>query len=400
MLKNITLQNFFSFGKATTIPLNAGVNILVGINGSGKSNLLKAIRLLREGIGERKLEKLIQDSWGGFESVANFGQQKSEELSVVVEYSEAFIISLLKDGRREEGITNPFTYWIDLKKEKQSFKISKEKFRWYDGSTLFVDIADNKGMLLFKTDITKKFPEDFENANSLSEKESLVWQSDAFTETKLQYCFTEPIVYQYFNTAENATIRGAVAFMSDKVLQPSGDNLVHILQHIKHNHALEFDKIEGFLSAINPNFKSVEFIQFGSKSVLALKEKHLARTVLAEHISDGTLRFLLLLAILYNPDRGKMICLDEPENGLHPDMINIIAEGVKYAAGQGTQVLVATHSPLMLNYFEVSDLVVFEKDSDNETLVKTFTSDDFEEEELALLPGNLWLNGKIGGVRW
>jgi predicted ATPase len=84
MLKNITLQNFFSFGKATTIPLNAGVNILVGINGSGKSNLLKAIRLLREGIGERKLEKLIQDSWGGFESVANFGQQKSEELSMNV----------------------------------------------------------------------------------------------------------------------------------------------------------------------------------------------------------------------------------------------------------------------------------------------------------------------------
>jgi predicted ATPase len=400
MLKNITLQNFFSFGKATTIPLNAGVNILVGINGSGKSNLLKAIRLLREGIGERKLEKLIQDSWGGFESVANFGQQKSEELSVTVEYSEAFFRSLSIKNTVAE-YRQPLTYKLKLKKQKQSFWVLKEKFvLHYEGGTI-VDIIEKKGVIWStKESKSKSFPQDFENINNISEKESLIWQSDAFAEYLLEKCFTEPIVYQYFNTAENATIRGAVAYMSDKVLQPSGDNLVHILQHIKHNHALEFDKIEGFLSAINPNFKSVEFIQFGSKSVLALKEKHLARTVLAEHISDGTLRFLLLLAILYNPDRGKMICLDEPENGLHPDMINIIAEGVKYAAGQGTQVLVATHSPLMLNYFEVSDLVVFEKDKDNETLVKTFTSDDFEEEELALLSGNLWLNGKIGGVRW
>ena len=401
MLKNITLQNFFSFGKATTIPLNAGVNILVGINGSGKSNLLKAIRLLREGIGERKLEKLIQDSWGGFESVANFGQQKSEELSVMVEYSEEFMYFLVSKDH-QKYITQYFTYWLSLKKEKQSFSILKEKFMSYSGAFI-VNIAENKGTVKAiknEKSTTKTFPNDFEDADSISTKESLVWQSNVFTETSLKTCFTEPIVYQYFNTAENSTIRGAVPFMSDKILQPSGDNLVHILQHIKHNHSLEFDKIEGFLSDINPNFKSIEFMQFNTKAVLALKEKQLSRTVWAEHISDGTLRFLLLLAILYNPDRGKMICLDEPENGLHPDMINIIAEGIKYAAGQGTQFLVATHSPLMLNYFEVADLVVFEKDKDNETIVKTFTSDDFSEEELALLPGNLWLNGKIGGVRW
>ena len=70
MLKRITLENFFSFGEPTTIELNPGVNLLVGINGSGKSNFLKAIRLLHEAVAGKGFEKTFLQEWGGFANVA------------------------------------------------------------------------------------------------------------------------------------------------------------------------------------------------------------------------------------------------------------------------------------------------------------------------------------------
>jgi predicted ATPase len=119
-----------------------------------------------------------------------------------------------------------------------------------------------------------------------------------------------------------------------------------------------------------------------------------------EHISDGTLRFLLLLSIFYNPNRGKLICIDEPEIGLHPDMIRTIAEGIKYAAQNGTQMIIATHSPLLLNAFDLEDILIFEKDNNNFTIISRKSEEDCKDMEGELLVGQMWLNGQIGGVRW
>jgi predicted ATPase len=123
------------------------------------------------------------------------------------------------------------------------------------------------------------------------------------------------------------------------------------------------------------------------------------RAIGALHISDGTLRFLLLESIFYNPQRGNIVAIDEPERGLHPDMIRSVAEMIKYAANS-TQIIVATHSPHLLNQFELDDVLVFEKDEDNSTIVKSISEDDFSDWEGDYLPGQMWLLGQIGGKRW
>ena len=133
---------------------------------------------------------------------------------------------------------------------------------------------------------------------------------------------------------------------------------------------------------------------------MSLKEKNLDRAITIENISDGTLRYLLLLSIFYNPNRGSVVCIDEPEAGLHPDMINGIAKGIKYATQNGTQMIIATHSPLLLNAFELEDLKIFEKDKDNQTVVKTKSEEDFPDWEGEFLTGQMWLRGELGGVRW
>lgn len=124
---------------------------------------------------------------------------------------------------------------------------------------------------------------------------------------------------------------------------------------------MSYDKIEGLLQSINPNFKDISFDFIGSKSLLVLREKNLTRSVPVEHISDGTLRYLLLISILYNPERGSLICIDEPETGLHPDMINTVSQAIKYASQNGSQLIIATHSPILLNQFDLDDIWIFEK---------------------------------------
>jgi predicted ATPase len=130
-----------------------------------------------------------------------------------------------------------------------------------------------------------------------------------------------------------------------------------------------------------------------------LEEKGLNSSVHVSNISDGTLRYLCLLSILFNPDRGRLVCIDEPEVGLHPDMIVNIANAIKEASEEST-LIVSTHSDNLLNYFEVENLKVFEKNEFNSSEINSYTSAQFAEwyEEFSI--GQMWKQGDFGGVRY
>ncbi|MCP4110730.1 MAG: AAA family ATPase, partial [Desulfobacteraceae bacterium] len=84
MISKITVENFFSFRHPTTIELNPDINILVGINGSGKSNFFKAIRLVYESIVGSGLEKIFLQKWSGFNAVANFNNEEKDYIKLSV----------------------------------------------------------------------------------------------------------------------------------------------------------------------------------------------------------------------------------------------------------------------------------------------------------------------------
>ena len=114
---------------------------------------------------------------------------------------------------------------------------------------------------------------------------------------------------------------------------------------------------------------------------------------------DAQRGFLLLESIFYNPFRGALVAIDEPERGLHPDMIRSVANMIKDTAKQ-CQIIVATHSPHLLNQFELEDILVFEKNKENSTEIHTYSQADFPDWEGDYLPGQMWLFGLIGGKRW
>ena len=132
---------------------------------------------------------------------------------------------------------------------------------------------------------------------------------------------------------------------------------------------------------------------------LLLEEDVLNSAVHVAHVSDGTLRFLCLMAIIHNPKRGRFVCIDEPEVGLHPDMIREIMDAME-VVGCSTQYLLSTHSELVLNQTTIDNVLVCEKDQDNATQINTFKSDEYKEWAADYATGELWRNGDLGGNRY
>ena len=391
MLKRVTLENFFSFGKATTIELNPGVNLLIGINASGKSNFLKALQLLKVGVVQGQLARLILEQWGGWDEVVNCSGGRSEH--IVIEYEFQF------------PRLDAFSYRIELKDKLNVITErlivaleNQEAIEVFSAINFWGTVRGNAGYIGTPKDKIKSFDShDYEVG-----KPYLKRYMEQYSISILNIDFANLVngmhFYNYFDISLKSPVRSPSSFGIDDYLFSTGENLNTIIQKIKNNQSLAYQEIKEQLKNVNPHFEEIGFNLFGSKSYLLLHEKNLDKAISIEHISDGTLYYLLHLAIFYNRERGKVVIVDEPEAGLHPDMIHSIAKAIKHAAADGTQLFIATHSPLLLNDFELEDVIIFEKDADNQTCVKT--EEDFGYANSDYLLGQLWLNGEIGGTRW
>lgn len=388
MIVKVTIENFFSFGNSQVIELNKDTNILVGINGSGKSNFIKAIRLLYECTAGIGMEKLILREWGGFQSIVNFSDKHIQHISITYEFE----FKNLKKGN--------LSYEITIQKFGilGSYGISELIYQSNNINRIYLEKNANG----FRVSLDGKiFASSINKIENYSE--TALWQFIPvfLSESSLiKETIKNTVVYSYFDTTPTSPIRQLSPFYSEKNLLPTGENLAYLLNELNNNDVDAYNMIISELQNINPNVQSLGFqIQGAGKIYLTLKEKGLSRTIPIEHISDGTLRLLLLLSIFYNPKRGSIICIDEPETGLHPDMIKTVAKAIKYAA-KTSQIIVATHSPLLLNAFEIEDVKIFEKNENNESVVVSKSESDFEDWNDEFLVGQLWLRGRIGGTRW
>jgi len=408
MISKITLENFFSFRHPTTIELNPDINILVGINGSGKSNFLKAIHLLAESIIGNGLETVFLKEWSGFNAVINFNQPEKDAIKLSFEFDKNVINNVMQKGGYQFP-NNPIyeisivpagttSYYLTEKLYSKCLKSNEKDF-------IYMEMDNAQGIISTRESgnvIYQKYPQE-QNQISFKATELILRQisdPDRFYPLfTLKRALEELSIYSYFDTSILSSIRQPANYGTETKLLSDGQNLMTILNHLKNNHPLNYEKIEAAIKKINPYFKDINFAFLGAKLYLVLREKYLARSVSIEHISDGTLHYLLLLSILFNQERGYLVCIDEPETSLHPDMINTIAQAIKQSSNS-TQLIIATHSPLLLNSFEIDDILIFEKNNDNETKVIVKSPDEFEEWTEDYLAGQAWLQGLIGGKRW
>ena len=397
MIKSIKLKNFFSFASQEISFGN--LNALVGINGAGKSNLIKALQVLKAVIGEGEMSDLLINQWGGYDAVMFLGNADPEAF-IQIEYE--FDHEVL--ARYGYHFQEPVFYSISFHKvaSSQNYCLC-ESFHTRDKEGKpgyrYLQIKRGKG---------------FVREGRTNEQTTVTYELDNFSESILSqlvdkdryyqiYTLREAIkdiaLYTQFNTTATSPIRKPVLPGFSNRLTSEGANLPQVLNAIKVNDKPSYGKIMDAITSVNANFKGFDFNFLGTSIELLLDETGLNRAIHVTHISDGTLRYLCLLAIVFNPRRGRLVCIDEPEVGLHPDMLGELMQAIVENAGM-TQYIISTHSNLLLNQLPVSDVIVFEKDGQNSSVVRDFRDKEFVEWARQYSTGTLWRNGDLGGNRY
>ena len=176
--------------------------------------------------------------------------------------------------------------------------------------------------------------------------------------------------YPGFDVTHSSALRTKAADIKpDTTLWKNGDNLGTVLHEIltRYDFRPAADELRDFLRVAYPTFEEIHCdTTYGTppQVLVGIREKGMSRSMNLWELSDGMLRFLCLATALLNPLPPSLVAIDEPELGLHPGLLPIVAEMIKTAA-ERTQVLVTTHSPDLLNCFDIGDVAVMARNADD-----------------------------------
>lgn len=178
-------------------------------------------------------------------------------------------------------------------------------------------------------------------------------------------------------------------------LSETGDNLPNVVQYLSEQHPDRLAKILGVLADRVPQLERVDTeLLADGRLLLRFKDAPFDEPVLAKYASDGTLKLLAYLTVLYDPEPPPIVGIEEPENFLHPRLLPVLAEEARQAAGRG-QLLVTTHSPYFVDTLRPNELWVLYRD--NEGFTGTARASNMKrvvaQAYAGGLLGNLWMEG-------
>ena len=327
-VQSLKVSGFMSFKDVVWNP--EPLNVLIGPNGSGKSNLLRALELIRASAAGNLRDFVLSKGglprllWGGSAQEVEFRIGSGITPSQPPAEQDAYSLSLVQVP------------------QSASFRVKAESLKLSDQSApVFLRDGD---ALTVEQGAAKRLP-DTETYLSLL---SALWTDP------VPYMFQQQLrawaIYQDLHVDEDAPIRRSAVSRRETRISYCGQNLIPVLKTLYEG---DFkDSIDsGMLAAFPDDYAELSFPQTEPNRIqLYVRRKHGRREDSAADLSDGTLRFLLLLTILATPDPPPLIAIDEPESGLHPSMLPIVAESAAQAATR-TQVILSTHSPQMLDAF-------------------------------------------------
>lgn len=178
-------------------------------------------------------------------------------------------------------------------------------------------------------------------------------------------------------------------------LSASGDNLPNVIQYLKEQYSDRLDEILKTLSRRVPRLEKIDAeIMADGRLLLQIKDGPFERPILAKFASDGTLKMLAYLTVLYDPEPPQLVGIEEPENHLHPRLLPELAEECRKAS-ERTQLMVTTHSPFFVNGLKAEELWVLYRDENGYTQARRAADmrgvKDFMNRGALL--GHLWMEG-------
>lgn len=378
MIKQISLKNFCSYQE---LDLELGqLNVIVGRNGSGKSNFLSFFEMVGMA-SDGELNRYIRNK-GGFSYARHLSSQADEGLSWGItlesEYNEElrYDVSLHPMGEAGYSIASE----VLSRPAKEGYA---ERYKFLEARNGLVTLLNAS-----QTEVAQ-----FND----TERELILPRLKDISRYKAQIeahrQMKEWEVFQGFGDYEFNRIRQPqlLDVISPLRLANNGSNLISVLYTLTSEPRYDAvnDRLNDLMGSVFADFKKFDLRPVGGGNAsLAYRSTHLPTSIPASLMSDGQLRFLGMLMTLLLPEPPNLILIDEPEIGMHPKMINVFAEVLKQTA-RHTQVIITTHSPQLLDNIPVDCVLVAERENGVSTITRPSTDDlDMWLEDYSL--GYLW----------
>lgn len=402
------------------------LTVVIGANATGKSTLLDALSLVTHAM-DASVEDAIAFR-GGMWSIPNAGRECNEigwELTFCKPADHPFwsripiadntaCVYEVRVGRDRVGGVEPRYECLRYAKARHGkpkpfmmLEAERRRARIFDPSTGKLTPFDQPEESPTGPTSSALFDPKLASGESSAQKPSLVLAHMRFEHqfpipTWVRFYLSSFCYYPGFDVSRDSPVRSKPAEMrAYRALNASGDNLGTVLHELLTRDELRelASELKDFVKAAYPQVENMtaETAYGGEPRVLVkIREAGLGRPMEIWELSDGMLRFLLLCTALLNPQPG-FIAIDEPEIGLHPKLLPIVADLVR-SASERTQVLITTHSPQLLNAFSLDDIAVLTRDGtraawyrprDRETLRKML------ESQLGGTLGDLHSSGEL-----
>jgi predicted ATPase len=384
-IKSLHIQNLLSFGNDSPVIELGDLNVLIGPNGSGKSNLIEIIGLLRSTPKDFAAE--VGDS-GGISELLWKGSPRATTAAIDVIASPSGVNRTIH-YRLAFSKAGPLLKIVDERIENEKPDAGHEQpylYFDYNGGRPVLNVADQQRHL---------------RREEVNPQQSILSQRqdpDQYPEvTYLGRFFGSFRLYRNWDFGPDSGVRDLYGSeLKTDFLEEDISNLGLMLNRLRG------ESKSNFLAYLKMFYEGAEDIFtkiVGGLVDLRLEEEG-GISIPASRLSDGTLRWLSLLAILLHPDPPPLVCIEEPELGLHPDVIRPLAK-LLLSASERMQLVVTTHSDALID--ELSEtarsVIVCEKHAGSSVL-RRLDSDQLSEWLTRYKLGQLWRTGEIGGNRW
>jgi len=384
-IESIKPRNFLSFGpEFEPLKLHA-LNIIIGANASGKSNLLEAIGLMAAAPDD--LTEFFRAGGGSAQFIWKGGRE-NQPASIEI------------SGHLTEML--PFRHTISFAIAGQTYEVVDESVNFatrtgrLSNSPIF-SYANGSPTFRKGRKIHQKSRADIDITQSIVSNRQEIDTDTRFRFFQQLYRSFRFYRARHFNQLD--IVRSAqTTDLPNRTLLPNGSNLAAVINRLL-NLKESSKSIYKYMSALYEGNESLSTQVQGGTILLYLTEAGLRSPISAARLSDGTIRWLMLLAILVDPDPPPLLCMEEPETGLHSDIVVDLAQLLREAATR-SQLIMTTHSDTLVDALtkEPESVVVCEK-TDAKTTLRRLDREQLKEWLKVYTLGPLWRRNMFGGVR-
>lgn len=358
------------------------LTVLLGPNGSGKSTLFDVFGFLADA-----LQTGLRSAWDKRGRLRELRSRESEgPISIELKY-------------RERPRSPLITYKLEIHERDGRPYVARETLGWKRGSYgrpfSFLDFADGSGQVI-SGDMPKI--EDARREARLASSDLLAIAAlGQLAENPRVVALREFIQGWYLSYLSSTDARGVPEAGPLERLSATGDNLANVIQYLSESHPERLRQILATLAQRVPRLERVTAEPMADgRLLLRVKDAPFRDPFLARFASDGTLKMLAYLVLLYDPNPLPLLGIEEPENYLHPRLLNGLAEECRKVSA-GSQVFVSTHSPFFVDALRPKELWALERGGDGYTRAVRASEMPKVKEFVAegALLGDLWMEGQL-----